>query len=785
MAGIGFELRRMIDDQGGFLSKARAYLAAGLISSGPWLMTIMTLTLLNLLAPFVGVNAGIEMFRALVTYAFAFSLVLVGTGQMAITRRVADLLYGHQYSRVLPAFTASMLVTGVIAFLISATFCAVARFSPALSLVAVSLFMIVSMTWLALTWLSVAREYDMVLRAYVYGTLISIAGIIFCTLTSDTVGILAAYTAGQAFTLMLLTRTIVRGMEADGRREFSVLRALRSFPRLVGVGLFYNLAIWVDKMIFWFRDGIGPHEFVQFHPLYDTSCFLAYLTVVPALAVNLIRLETSFYEKYRAYYGAILAGTPLAYIEDKRERMFETLQESTIRLLRVQGAITVVIIIFAPYIINWLELDKLAIRVFRLACLGAFFHVMLLITILMQMYFDLRKQAMGTSLLFLLLNAGLAWWSVNEGQATYGVGYAAAAFISLLLGYALLHRSLEKLDYLTFTGQPIDDGNTPLDNWQELEAERKRSADAAAGMEDAEEEDEENDEQRIEEQPDVPVSPEPPVEDKPLAAETDTGTSAEPPPPAPRKSRVRDPRIYPVSLAEARRIAAKQSARTAAPMVDLLPDPFQIVTFDDSVELLDLDIDLDLDLDVDLDVDLDIDLDLDPLPQDVLTPTAREHTDTNQPSSSPLPEHATPPDTDGTATDLQAAPGGCSPGVADPGASGADASGASDHLSDCSTPPPPPEHATPPRRSGAAPEPTQPSPTATELGSMQDRIHIEPDRVILYPSDKREDDEVDTWTAPDPVLDDTDTHASGPIEVGPGNELTGPDPHTETEVEPE
>ena len=71
---------------------------------------------------------------------------------------------------------------------------------------------------------------------------------------------------------------------------------------------------------------------------------------------------------------------------------------------------------------------------------------------------------------------------------------------------------------------------------------------------------------------------------------------------------------------------------------------------------------------------------------------------------------------------------------------------------------------------------------------MQDTIHLEPDRVIVYPSSRRDEEEegeVDTWTAPDPVLDETDTHAGGPIEVGPGNELTGPNPHTETEVEPE
>ncbi|MDH3592288.1 MAG: exopolysaccharide Pel transporter PelG, partial [Planctomycetota bacterium] len=78
MAGIGFELRRMIDERKGFVNRVRAYACAGLISSGPWLMTILTLTLLNLAGPALGDTTGYSLFRALVTYSFAFSLVLQG-----------------------------------------------------------------------------------------------------------------------------------------------------------------------------------------------------------------------------------------------------------------------------------------------------------------------------------------------------------------------------------------------------------------------------------------------------------------------------------------------------------------------------------------------------------------------------------------------------------------------------------------------------------------------------------------------------------------------------------
>ncbi|MHC4341633.1 MAG: exopolysaccharide Pel transporter PelG [Planctomycetota bacterium] len=457
MAGIGFELRRMIDERKGFVAKTRAYLCAGLISSGPWLMTILTLSLLNLTAPLLGAKGGFPMFRALVTYCFAFSLILQGIGQMAITRWIADLLYSHKYQKVLPAFAATLLVTGLVHGGIGALFCSLGGFGVSLGALSVSLFTILGMTWIALTWLSVAREYDEVLRAYIYGTLLAVVGMVFVGLRGDTVGMLSAYTVGQAYTLAHLCRVIVRGMETGGERDFTVFRSLRKFPRLVLLGLAYNTAIWVDKMVFWYSDGVGEHPWVQYHPIYDTCSFLAYLTVVPALAVNLIRLETSFYEYYRAYYGAILGGMPLRIIEDRRRRMFGNLQESTIRLLRVQGAITIAVIIFAPFIIEFLELPPVAKRIFRLTAAGAFFHVMLLLTMLMQLYFDLRKQALATAVVFFALNGGLAWWSVDRGVETYGIGYAVASFLTLLLGYTLLHRSLEHLDHLTFTSQEIGD----------------------------------------------------------------------------------------------------------------------------------------------------------------------------------------------------------------------------------------------------------------------------------------------------------------------------------------
>ncbi len=456
MAGIGFELQRMIDQGQGLVARVRGYACAGLISSGPWIMTIATLGVLSIFGPLVTPQVEYEMFRGLITYSFAFSLITVGLLQMTATRRVADLLYAGHHDRVLPAFNASLILTGVVQAIVGSVFCAVAGLPIGLSFVAVSLYVVVSLSWLALIWLGVTREYDDILKAYAFGALAGLCALPLLGKWTDARGLLAVYTAGQAVTLVLLVRTIVRGMEAGGRRSYEILDSLRAFPRLLIIGVAYNAAIWIDKIVFWLLNGTGPHPLVQFHPLYDTCTFLAYLTVIPALAVNLVRVETSFYECYRSYYGAILGGRPLAMIDQQRDRMFRNMEGGMVRLLRVQGAITVLIMIFAPYLVGAVGLPETAVRVFRAACLGAFFHVMLLITVLMQLYFDLRKAALLTSLVFLALNGVFAAWSVEAGVATYGLGYAAAALVSLLLGYALLAGNLRRLDYMTFTQQPIE-----------------------------------------------------------------------------------------------------------------------------------------------------------------------------------------------------------------------------------------------------------------------------------------------------------------------------------------
>jgi hypothetical protein len=114
MAGIGFELRRLVGSKAGILGTLRAYSSAGSIAAGPWVLTVTTLALVSIGGRCFGNSTDFDQFRALVTYAFAFSLLTVGTVQMALTRRVADLLYLNQHDKLFPALVASIVLVAVV-----------------------------------------------------------------------------------------------------------------------------------------------------------------------------------------------------------------------------------------------------------------------------------------------------------------------------------------------------------------------------------------------------------------------------------------------------------------------------------------------------------------------------------------------------------------------------------------------------------------------------------------------------------------------------------------------
>jgi len=114
MAGIGFELRKLLQKDN-YLGLCQAYAYAGIISSGPWVLSIIGILLVGLFS--LGVvypQMAIVQFQVSVTYLILSSLILTGFIQLGFTRFIADALFRKQDDLVVPNFNGLLLlVTGV------------------------------------------------------------------------------------------------------------------------------------------------------------------------------------------------------------------------------------------------------------------------------------------------------------------------------------------------------------------------------------------------------------------------------------------------------------------------------------------------------------------------------------------------------------------------------------------------------------------------------------------------------------------------------------------------
>jgi polysaccharide biosynthesis protein PelG len=449
MAGIGFDLRRLCLEEQTFFGKVRAYATAGVVAAGPWLITMASLWLVRLLSRQLP-TAEVEQFLSIASTVFAASLITMGGLQMAATRWLADTLFGSRFGALVPAFARLFTIVAAIQATAAVATCFVFGVDLALITPVTLLYTSVSLSWLAFVWLSLVRQHDRILVTFGAGGVVFAAALLLLGDRLDLRTLLWLYALTNCLVVAVMAVLVLRGTEAADESGDVRLRGLFQHRTLWWVGTIYALSLWADKLVFWWCDGIRGDGLVPHHPLYDSCFYLAYMTVVPALTVNLVHLETEFYEHYRAYYGAVEGHGTLGYLRDRGADLRHSLEQAAGKLLRIQGAVTFAACWFAPELAALAGLPPFAGHTLRLACVGAFCHVLLLLTILVLLYFDRTRAALRASLLFLVANALLAGWSISAGPVTYGLGYAVAGLLALVWALAELRHTLANLEYLTF-----------------------------------------------------------------------------------------------------------------------------------------------------------------------------------------------------------------------------------------------------------------------------------------------------------------------------------------------
>jgi uncharacterized membrane protein len=453
LAGIGFELRKLLKRES-LLGILRAYGYAGLISSGPWVLSILGIMLVGILS--VGKVSPIirvQQFLVTVNYIMCGSLVLTGMLQLMFTRFVADRLFQRKRNVVVPNLMGVLALTSVVAGGLSA---AAAAFlfdeSLVFRVLLVVAFVAVCDVWMLVVLMSGLKNYRQVLGIFVLGYGISIVASLGLR-RFNIEGLLAGFLLGQVVLLFCMLAAVVRDHPRSRTLvSFDFLRPKQSFYSLMFTGFFYNLGIWVDKLMFWFNPVtsepiIGP---LRASVIYDMPIFMAYLSIIPGMAVFLVRIETDFAEHYDLFYNAVREGDTLPHIEHLRQGMTFYIRQGIYEIFKVQGLTLLVLLLAAGRILDAIGISPLYLQLLYVDLVAVGVQVLLLSILNVLFYLDQREFALALSFLFTVLNVVLTGVTQWLGPAFYGYGFAGATILASFVGIVFLSRLLAQLEYETF-----------------------------------------------------------------------------------------------------------------------------------------------------------------------------------------------------------------------------------------------------------------------------------------------------------------------------------------------
>jgi uncharacterized membrane protein len=456
MAGIGFTLRRMLA-QGGFMGPLQAVTYASVIASGPWITSSASLELLGLWSPLHQGSHTYEIFLAIVSYVFAFSLIVTGFSQMVASRYLADRLYENRWEFFSSAFAELSAPLFLFQALTSFAFLLFVPLDVVTKTMSILLYLAVSGSWIAMVFLTAAKDFRTIVFAFVAGLVISVAAGLYGAQSWGLAGQVAGFGAGYLFTFCVLLFEIKREFGLPRVHPEKFWQYFRQFWPLVLTGGIYNMGIWIDKILFWYNPDTGRQVLGALHvsPMYDNAMFLAYLTIVPALGMFTLRLETDFFDTYRAYFSAISAHERLDELLRVKAEMVSTLGRNLFLIFKVQAPITAFAILFAPEILRFLHVDYFSLFVFRFGCLGAMLHVLHLTVLILLLYLEYRVEALCLALTFFASNTLFTLLAFGGGIGFYGMGYAASCGLTLFVGTQLLARAFRDLEYHVFMRLPL------------------------------------------------------------------------------------------------------------------------------------------------------------------------------------------------------------------------------------------------------------------------------------------------------------------------------------------
>ena len=459
MAGIGFELRKVVN-RGGVASFFQIAMSGAMIVSGPWILSILTITLIQTVLNRTGTD-GLELFMGVIIYAYAFSLFLFGGFHYIFTRRMSDLLYikeeGQAFGYVLRLLGPIILLSTVIALPASVALNIKIPYAAVFKISAVLIFITVNCLWIIMLFVSVLKWYIKIMLVYASGFTASLLLIYLLIRPLGLAGALLGFSLGHMLIVTLLIILCRKAwkpekpsppqeIEPSEKKYPGPVQVIADFSRyakkhrfLLGAGIFYYGGIWIDKFIFWISDGVNVGgTYLRLFADYDIAVYIANLTMIPGLIFFVVYSETEFYTALKRFLFTLVRGRYPSILQ-RRRRLAEITGISIKEQSLLQGIVSLSVILLAGGII------------FKITLAAVFFHLLFLTLLNYIFYIEQYRHAFISSVVFCTVNAVLAVITASGAVMLPGISYLSGAAAASVTAGLLLKNDISKLDRYILT----------------------------------------------------------------------------------------------------------------------------------------------------------------------------------------------------------------------------------------------------------------------------------------------------------------------------------------------
>jgi len=460
VAGIGFELKKLFNKRGvGNLLKAYGY--TGVVTAGPMILGIMYLLGIAYVGKVMGLDKhNRELVNSMVTYALLSSMILTGIFSTALTRYIADMLYGDNEDKVFPSLAGILSLQLVIGGLGFAIFLYFAGISFSLMVLNFIFFEELVLVWNEMSYLTAIKDYKGIIKSYIVATIVSLISTLILTWIFTVsvhillFGMCLGYGIMGAMNYSMLYDFFHNSYEG----HFKFLDWFDEYKALLVIGLCSNVGLFFHIVEKWFTDiGVQIQGLYYGAPEYDIPAMLAFLTILITTINFVASVEVNFYPKYRKYYELYNGNGSIIEIKDAEKEMLDVMENELAYTARKQFYTTMLAISIGVFIIDRLPMGFTASmgEHFRLLSIGYGLFAIANVQMLLLLYFtDYLGAAIGSaSFAFVVVVGSLLEY--YTGLSFYGIAFVAGSVVYYFICFMRLNIFTSRLSYFILSVQPI------------------------------------------------------------------------------------------------------------------------------------------------------------------------------------------------------------------------------------------------------------------------------------------------------------------------------------------